>query len=91
MAYELAFPADRQKAFEALDSEATSEVYSKLESIVDNEWRSPTDQHWDFHSVTGAVDGKYKIGSYRVFVDVNDECETITVREARHRENLYRG
>jgi mRNA interferase RelE/StbE len=88
MAYNISFQSGSEAAFETLDNEAQSQVQQKLERIATCEWRAPTD--WNYSPWSGQATGKFNLGCYRVFADINENTNEIIVHEARHRENLYR-
>ncbi|WP_128478912.1 type II toxin-antitoxin system RelE family toxin [Halorussus pelagicus] len=88
MAYDISFRRDSEAAFETLDREAAARLQKKLKRVASCDWRSPTD--WDYSPWSGQATGKFNWGSYRVFVDVDENAGEIVVHEARHRENLYR-
>jgi mRNA-degrading endonuclease RelE of RelBE toxin-antitoxin system len=88
MAYNISFARDAETIFKNLGSDAERYLTQKLEKVATCEWRSPYD--WDYSPWSGQSTGKFSWGSYRVFVDVDEEADEIVVYEVRHRENLYR-
>jgi|APHM01.1.fsa_nt_gi Cytotoxic translational repressor of toxin-antitoxin stability system len=89
MTYDVSFAGGVEAALQTLSSDAAAEIKKKLNEVATSEWRSPTD--WGYEPWNGGqAGGKYNWGSYRVFADIDEENETIIIREARSRENLYR-
>jgi mRNA-degrading endonuclease RelE of RelBE toxin-antitoxin system len=87
MAYNISFRRTVESAFESLTSEERSRLMKKLKEIAGSEFRSPEDwfESWEGHP----AGSRYKVGSYRVFAEVNPDDDEIVVHEARRRENLY--
>lgn len=89
MTYDISFAGGDEAVFAKLGNDDTVEIKKKLDKIAANKWRSPAD--WNYEPwQSGQADGKYSWGEYRVFADIDEDSKTIIVREARHRENLYR-
>lgn len=82
------FDAAGRFDFDALDGHIQNRIVEKLDEIVADEWRDPTD-HID--PLTGAPWGKLRVGNYRLAVAIDHDDRTLTIRGVEHRRNAYKG
>lgn len=77
-------PAHRE--FESLDPHVQERITSKLDDIVNDEWRDPTEY---VEPLTGVPHGKLRVGAYRLGVDTDHEAAMLTVYTIEHRSGAY--
>ena len=84
--WEWEFRSQAAEAFDELDSDIRRRIVKKLDDIVTDEWREPTDY---IEPLTGAPHGKIRVGAYRLGVDADREMETLIVYTIEHRSGAY--
>lgn len=80
------FSRQAHREFESLDPHVQERITSKLDAIVTDEWRDPTDY---IEPLTGAPHGKVRVGAYRLGVDADRDLKTVTVYTIEHRSGAY--
>lgn len=89
MAYTITYRDSPDNVFSGVETVERQHVQQKLNEIATNEFRRP--RQWDFKRIpTHRAEGQLRVGnSLRVFVDIDDTNQRITVYETEHRENLH--
>jgi len=72
--------------FDGLDTHVQDRVVSKLDEIVDSEWRDPDDF---VEPLTGGPFSKLRIGQYRLACIVNYDESILEVHRIEHRSGAY--
>lgn len=72
--------------FEDLDPHVQDRIVSKLDEIVDSEWREPGDF---LEPLAGGPFSKLRIGQYRLGCIVNREDHILEVHRIQHRGAAY--
>ena len=72
--------------FDALDVHVQDRIVSKLDEIVDSEWRDPDDF---LEPLTGGPFSKLRIGQYRLACIVNWDDHVLEVHRIQHRGGAY--
>lgn len=85
--YEIDFTTEGAQTVDQLDCEERQWVRQRLQQIAAAEFRHPTE--WDFRRMPGPADGRFRLGDFRVFADVDERARVIIVRYVGRRENLY--
>ena len=81
--YELRFDEAVVKRLEKLSRTVGQRIFRKLRETRE-------DPHRYFGTLTNRPEHRLRIGSYRVFADINDSERTTSVLDVRHRKNAYR-
>lgn len=72
--------------FDRLDTHVQDRVVSKLDEIVDSEWRDPDDF---VEPLTGGPFSKLRIGQYRLACIVNYDESVLEVHRIEYRSGAY--
>ena len=72
--------------FDRLDTHVQDRVVSKLDEIVDSEWRDPDDF---VEPLTGGPFSKLRIGQYRLACTVDYGESVLEVHRIEHRSGAY--
>jgi mRNA-degrading endonuclease RelE of RelBE toxin-antitoxin system len=72
--------------FARLDAHVQDRVVSKLDEIVDSEWRDPDDF---VEPLTGGPFSKLRIGQYRLACIVDYDESVLEVHRIEHRSGAY--
>ena len=72
--------------FEGLDVHIQDRIVSKLDEIVESEWRDPTDF---LEPLTGGPFSKLRVGQYRLACVLNQEEYALEVHRIEHRSGAY--
>lgn len=72
--------------FDALDPHVQDRIVSKLDEIVDSEWREPDDY---LEPLAGGPFSKLRIGQYRLGCIVNWTDNVLEVHRIEHRGGAY--
>ncbi|OIB59123.1 type II toxin-antitoxin system RelE family toxin [Natrialba sp. SSL1] len=72
--------------FESLDPHTQDRIVTKLDEIVNSEWRDPDDF---LEPLTGGPFDKLRIGQYRVACIPNHGADTLEVHRIEHRSGAY--
>lgn len=80
------FSKRAHREFESLDPHVQERITSKLDDIVNDEWRDPTDH---VEPLSGVPHGKLRVGAYRLGVDADRKTATVTVYTVEHRSGAY--
>jgi len=76
--------ADTQ--FDGLDPHVQDRLVSKLDEIVDSEWRDPDDF---LEPLTGGPFSKLRVGQYRLACILNHDRLVLEVHRIEHRSGAY--
>lgn len=77
-------PAERD--FDSLDSNEQERIVSKLDEIVTDQWRDPTDY---LEPLTGAPHSKLRIGAFRLGCEADDSDQLLWVYSIENRSGAY--
>lgn len=72
--------------FDALDPHIQDRIVSKLDEIIDSEWREPADY---LEPVTGGPFAKLRVGQYRLACVLNRDDAVVEVHRIEHRRGAY--
>lgn len=72
--------------FKGLDAHAQDRISSKLDGIVDSEWREPADY---LEPLTGGPFEKLRIGQYRLACVLDHDSRVLEVHRIEHRSGAY--
>ncbi|WP_436929907.1 type II toxin-antitoxin system RelE family toxin [Halosimplex halobium] len=72
--------------FDALDGHVQDRVVSKLDEVVDSEWRGPDEF---LEPLTGGPFSKLRVGQYRLACVLDREDATLEVHRIEHRSGAY--
>jgi mRNA-degrading endonuclease RelE of RelBE toxin-antitoxin system len=72
--------------FDGLDTHVQDRIVSKLDEIVDSEWRDPDDF---VEPLTGGPFSKLRIGQYRLACMVDYDKSVLEVHRIEHRSGAY--
>jgi len=72
--------------FDGLDTHVQDRIVSKLDEIVDSEWRDPDDF---VEPLTGGPFSKLRIGQYRLACMVDYGKSVLEVHRIEHRSGAY--
>jgi mRNA-degrading endonuclease RelE of RelBE toxin-antitoxin system len=73
-------------SFDGLDPEIQRRIVEKLDEIVANEWREPSDY---VEPLSGMPHGKIRVGEYRLGANADREEQTVVVYDVQHRSGAY--
>jgi len=73
--------------FAELDGDTQERIVSKLDDIVADEWRNPSDY---VEPLAGQPHGKIRVGSYRLGALADQETETLLIYDIEHRSGAYK-
>ncbi len=72
--------------FEDLDHHVQDRVVSKLDEIVDDSWRDPSDY---LEPLTGGPFEKLRVGQYRLACTLDHDASVLEVHRLEHRSGAY--
>ncbi|MFB6179466.1 MAG: type II toxin-antitoxin system RelE/ParE family toxin [Halorientalis sp.] len=72
--------------FEQLDAHIQDRIVSKLDEIVDSEWRDPDEF---LEPLTGGPFSKLRVGQYRLACILEFERSVLEVHRIEHRSGAY--
>ena len=72
--------------FAGLDSHIQDRIVSKLDEIVDSEWREPADY---VEPLTGGPFAKRRVGQYRLACVLDTDAGVVEVHRIEHRSGAY--
>ena len=72
--------------FEGLDAHVQDRIASKLDEVVDSEWRAPAEF---LEPLTGGPFSKLRVGQYRLACVLDHDSETLEVHRIEHRSGAY--
>lgn len=72
--------------FDSLDTHIQDRITSKLDEIVDSEWREPEEF---LEPLTGGPFSKLRIGNYRLACILNRSNAVLEVHRIEHRSGAY--
>ena len=76
-----------QRQFDRLDPHARDRITTKLDDIVNDEWRDPGDY---IEPLTGTPHGKLRVGQFRLGVETDHDALVLNVYTIEKREGAYR-
>ena len=85
-AWTWAFAPSAADQFQALQGHAQDRISSKLDEVVESEWREPADY---VEPLTGGPFEKLRIGQYRLACSLNYESLVLEVHRIEHRSGAY--
>ena len=87
MAWQIKFDKDVQRAMRKLDKPIAKRILSKLREIAQLE-----DPRSAGKGLTGNLSGlwRYRVGDYRVVVDIEDDVLVVLVIGIDHRSRIYK-
>ena len=75
------------QTFEELDTPVQTRIVTKLDEIVDDEWREPYEY---IEPLSGMPHGKIRVGDFRLGADGDREIKTVIVYDIEHRSGAYK-
>jgi len=81
-----AFGSRAADQFKKLDLHAQDRITTKLDEVVDSEWREPADY---LEPLTGGPFDKLRIGQYRLACSIDHEHNRLEVHRIEHRSGAY--
>lgn len=81
-----AFAPRAADQFQKLDDHAQDRITSKLDEVVESEWRDPADY---LEPLTGGPFEKLRIGQYRLASTLDHESLVLEVQRIEHRSGAY--
>jgi len=75
------------RTFETLDSAVQTRIVTKLDDIVDDEWREPYEY---VEPLSGLPHGKIRVGDFRRGTKADREAETLVIYDIEHRSGAYK-
>ena len=72
--------------FESLDAHAQDRVVSKLDEVVESEWREPSEF---LEPLTGGPFSKLRIGQYRLACTLDRSESVLEIHRIEHRSGAY--
>ena len=81
-----AFASRAAEQFEGLDAHIQDRIASKLDEVVDSEWRAPAEF---LEPLTGGPFSKLRDGQYRLACVLDHDSETLEVHRIEHRSGAY--
>ncbi|WP_135825747.1 type II toxin-antitoxin system RelE family toxin [Halorussus ruber] len=72
--------------FDGLDPHVQDRIVSKLDEVVDSEWREPADF---LEPLTGGPFSKFRVGQYRLACVLDHGEEVLEVHRIEHRSGAY--
>lgn len=76
-----------KNAFEGFETDTQQRIVSKLDDIVSDEWRDPSEY---VEPLTGAPHGKIRVGDVRLGAHADHETETLVIYTIEHRSGAYK-
>ena len=74
--------------FDSLDPHVQDRIVSKLDEVVESEWRDPDEF---LEPLTNSPFQKLRVGGYRLGCRLYRESTTLRVESVRKREGAYKG
>ena len=84
--YRIAYSHTAMKSRRRLPANWRRRVTQKIEEVAEN----PHGEHAQVKRLTGRTTFRLRVGDWRVFYDLNDETETMTVLDILKRDEAYR-
>jgi mRNA interferase RelE/StbE len=81
--YALRIDEGAMKHLEKLPQKIGQRIFRKLQDTRE-------DPHRYFEKLTNRPEHRLRIGTYRVFADIDDTQSTISILDVRHRKSAYR-
>jgi len=81
-----AFATRAATQFDGLDHHVQDRIVSKLDEIVDDQWREPADY---VEPLTGGPFEKLRVGQYRLACTLDHRNRTLEVHRIEHRSGAY--
>ncbi len=72
--------------FDRLDPHVQDRIVSKLDEVVDSEWRQPVDF---LEPLTGGPFAKLRVGQYRLACVLDHDTSVLEVHRIEHRSGAY--
>jgi mRNA-degrading endonuclease RelE of RelBE toxin-antitoxin system len=72
--------------FDRQDSHIQDRIVSKLDEVVESEWREPADY---LEPLTGGPFDKLRVGQYRLACVLNHQEQILEVHRIEHRSGAY--
>jgi mRNA-degrading endonuclease RelE of RelBE toxin-antitoxin system len=72
--------------FDGLDPHIQDRIVTKLDEVVDSEWREPADY---LEPLTGGPFSKLRVGQYRLACVVDHDASVLEVHRIEHRRGAY--
>lgn len=72
--------------FTDIDPHVQDRIVSKLDDVVDSEWRTPTDF---LEPLTGGPFSKLRVGQYRLACVIDHDALVLEVHRIEHRSGAY--
>ena len=72
--------------FDGLDPHVQDRIVSKLDEVVDSEWRQPADF---LEPLTGGPFSKLRVGQYRLACVLDHDASVLEVHRIEHRSGAY--
>ncbi|MEM4781162.1 MAG: type II toxin-antitoxin system RelE/ParE family toxin [Halalkalicoccus sp.] len=72
--------------FDRFDSHVQDRIVSKLDEVVDSEWREPSDF---LEPLTGGPFSKLRIGQHRLACALDHDSSVLEVHRIEHRSGAY--
>ena len=87
MSFRIVFSEKALKQLKKLDRSTASLITGWLRKNI--EGCSNPRQHGKGHTADRSGQWRYRVGSYRIIVDINDEKVLVLVLEIGHRKNIH--
>lgn len=81
--YGIRFDADAMKQLEKVPRASAQRILRKIQDTRE-------DPHRYFRRLTNRPEYRLRVGSYRIFADIDDTEILILILDVRHRKNAYR-
>ncbi len=81
------FRTPAKRTYDGLDTHARERITSKLDEIVNDQWRDPADY---LDPLTGAPHSKLRIGQFRLGAECNHETKTLDIYTIERRGGAYK-
>lgn len=81
-----AFAARATDQFEDVDTHVQDRIVSKLDEVVDSEWREPSAF---LEPLTGGPFSKLRVGEYRLACVLDHDDSVLEVHRIEHRSGAY--
>ncbi|ELZ58527.1 MULTISPECIES: type II toxin-antitoxin system RelE family toxin [Halorubrum] len=85
-AWTWAFTSRAADQFDALDGHVQDRIVSKLDSVVESEWRDPDEF---LEPLTGGPFSKLRVGQYRLACVLDRRGSVVEVHRIEHRSGAY--
>jgi mRNA interferase RelE/StbE len=72
--------------FEGLETHVQDRIVSKLDEVVDSQWRKPSDF---LEPLTGGPFSKLRVGQYRLACVLDQQNAVLEVHRIEHRRGAY--